>query len=130
MTIQILGAYPTEQEAITSVGVHALAGLREDNITLFANATHAESLENQTEVTVKANEPLEEKEKGSGLIDKVKEIFSNEEDFDLHSVEHLMDFGLTNAEAVKCMKDVESGKIVVLADDEIRMGHSEDVISN
>lgn len=129
MAIQILGTYPSEQEAITSVEVHALAGLREDNITLFANTENAKSLENHTQVTVKANQPMED-EADSSWMDKIKDMFSNDEDFDLHSEEQLRDFGLTSDEASKCLEAVEAGKIVVFADDEIRMGHSEDVISN
>lgn len=128
MTIQLLGTYPTEQEAITAVEVHSLAGLRADNITLFANTAHAKSLEEQTQVTVKADQPMENEETESGWINKVKDIFSNSEDFDLHSEEHLMEFGLTKAEATECLEDVKAGKIVVLADDEMRMGHDEDVI--
>src|SRR5699024_1936333 len=118
MAIQILGTYPSEQEAITSVEVHALAGLREDNITLFANTENAKSLENHTQVTVKANKNMEDAKSLDNLtlvlvkvdqimvdeadrscIDKIKAMYVNDEEFDLHSEEQLRDFGLTSFEA-------------------------------
>src|SRR5699024_6567249 len=108
---------------------HALAGLRADNTTLFANTENAKPLENHTQDTVKANQPLEDEADSSGM-DKIKDMLSNDEDLDLHSEEQVRDYGLTSDDASKCLEDVEAGKIVVFADDEIRMGHSEDVISN
>src|SRR5699024_12418274 len=115
MAIQILGTYPSEQEAITSVEGHALAGLREDNITLFAHTEHAKSLENNTQVTVKANQPMED-EADSSSMDKIKDMLTNDEDFVLHSEEQLRDSGITSDEASKCLEAVEAGKIVVFAE--------------
>src|SRR5699024_7248421 len=92
MAIQIWGTYPSEQAARASIEVHDLAGLREDNITLSANTENEKSLENHTQVTVKANQPMED-EADSSWMDKIKDMFSNDEDFDLHSEEQLRDFG-------------------------------------
>src|SRR5699024_12679438 len=94
MAIQILGTYPSEQEAITSVEVHALAGLRDDNITLFANTENAKSLENHKQVTVKSNKPMED-EADSSRMDKIKVMITNEDDFDIHTVALVSDCGLS-----------------------------------
>src|SRR5699024_12791862 len=114
---------------VTSSEVDALAGHHERNMTVCANTENGKSLENHRQVTVKANQPMED-EADSSWMDKITDMFSNDEDFDLQSEEQLRDFGLTSDEASKCLEAVEAGKIVVFADDEIRMGHSEDVISN
>ena len=37
-----------------------------------------------------------------------------------------MDFGLSKEEAKQCMRDAQNGKIVILANDELRMGHQEE----
>ena len=38
-----------------------------------------------------------------------------------------MDYGLSKKDATRCLEDVNAGMIVVLADDELRMGQAQPI---
>lgn len=123
----ILGSYDSKEEAITAVDVHALTGFSSSNITIFTNEINARQLENYTSVSIKTNSPQEKDDKSSpSIFERILNSLSGSDDFELHSEENLMDFGLSKIEAKQCMRDAQNGKIVVLADDQLRMGHQEE----
>lgn len=127
MARTILGSYDSKEEAITAVDVHALTGFSSSNITIFTNEINARQLENYTSVSIKTNSPQEKEDKRPpSIFERILNSLSGSDDFDLHSEENLMDFGLSKEEAKQCMRDAQNGKIVILANDELRMGHQEE----
>lgn len=122
MTKLVLGAFQSEEETITAINVFELAGHQSKNITIFTNEEHAKALENQISVTIKTDSPQPEEEPDS-ILGKIMNTFSNSNDFELDSHEKLVEFGLPDEKAEQCMADMHSGKIIVIADDNLRMGH-------
>lgn len=120
----VIGAFDTEKDALTAVNVYELAGHHSKNITILASQEQAESLDDMTDVTVKSDSPNEDEPAKATILDKLINAFSDTEEFELDTHEKLIDYGLPLEAAEECMEDVESGKIVVLADDELRMGHA------
>jgi exoribonuclease R len=120
MSKQIVGTYASDEEAIKAIHVYELSGHQSSNIVILTNEEKAKALETRTKVKIKTNAP-KKKEEQKGFF---KKMFSKADDFELDTHEKLVGFGLADEVAEKCLEDVKLGKIVVIGDDELRMGHA------
>lgn len=120
MTKLIVGSYPSNEEAVKAVNIYELEGHEAKNIMMLTQPSNKDSLENLTDVAVVADEPTDNEDES--FTKKVKNIITHHVEFSLDTHEKLVHYGLSDEEAERCLTDVESGKIVVLADDELRMG--------
>lgn len=126
MTKRMLGSYETVEEALHAADVYALAGHSEDNIIMLTNEENATKLEGRTPVQIKTDNPSTEPEAES-FMDKVKGVFTPaEEHVELDTTEKLTAFGLSQKEADSSMDKVKNGHIVIIVDDELRMGHTDE----
>src|SRR5699024_2403332 len=127
MAKHLLGSYETEDEVIKAIDVYRLEGHQARNVVIFTNEKHVESLEEKTsnQITNKTDHPEIEEEEDPGIMEKIKETLSPSEDFEINTTEKLISYGLTPEEAEKSIREVEAGKIVIIVDDELRMGHDE-----
>ena len=123
MTKLIIGSYHSEDDAVNAVAVYELKGHLAKNIIILTNQNNINEIKKQTDVEVKSNAPNSEED--SSLTDKIKKIFTYHSNIELDTREKLIEFGLSPEDASKCMTEVNSGKIVVLADDELRMGQDQ-----
>lgn len=115
----IVGTYHSKEEAIKAITIFELTGHESKNIIVLTNRENAKTL--NIKITVKTDAP-DNKEEPS-FTNKFKNFFTRKNDFELDTVEKLVDYGLTHADAEKCLTEVKAGKIVVLADDKLRMGN-------
>lgn len=122
MSKLIVGSYLKEEDAVKAINIYELQGHEAKNIVALTNEKHKESLKELTDVAVKSDSP-EDKSKLT-ITDKIKNIFIANADLELDTHEKLIEFGLSEDDAIRCMTDVNLGKIVVLADDELRMGQA------
>lgn len=121
MTKVIVGSYLSQEEAVNAVNIYELEGHEAKNIIILAPHESRESLDHHTDVAVTDNRPNEHQP--GTLMDKLKEKITHNVDFKLDTQERLVDYGLSNEDAAQCLTDMQAGKIVVVADDELRMGH-------
>lgn len=120
MTKLIVGSYLFKEDAIKAVNIYELTGHQAKNIIILTNHENKSELEKLTDVTVKDYSP--EHAKKVSLRDRMKIKVMHYANVELDTHEKLVDYGLSIEDAEKCMTDVQMGKIVVLADDELRMG--------
>ncbi|MBP1970090.1 hypothetical protein J2Z83_002206 [Virgibacillus natechei] len=127
MAIEIIGSYPSKDEAVNVVDRLELKGYNAKNIIIFANNDHSKDLEKRTDVKVKTDPSENEDE---SFIDKVKKIFTEHTDTDSHIELHekLINSGVSEHQAKKYTDEVQAGNILVLADDNLKMGN--DATSN
>ncbi len=124
MAKEVVGVYHSPEEAMKGINIYELKGHHSKNIIALTNENDAETLDKLTNVTVQTKTLTNEdsfKVKGQKIIES---ILGNE-DVELDSVDKLVDFGLTTESAQKCIESVKAGNIVVLADNELRMGQTE-----
>lgn len=126
MTKRMLGSYQTVEEALHAADVYALGGHSEDDIIMLTNDENAAKLEGRTPVQIKTDNPPQHPEKET-FMDKVKDAFSSaDENIELDTTEKLTAFGLSQQEADSAMNGVKKGNIVIIVDDELRMGHTDE----
>lgn len=123
VTKRMLGSYEEADDALNAIDVYQLGGHESNNIVIFANETHADSLQERTQTQVKTDNP--NPVETPGMMQKIKDALSTTDDFELDTTEKLIAYGLSQEEAEKALFNVQMGHIVVLADDELRMGHKE-----
>lgn len=120
MTKQIVGAYKTEAEAINTVDSLELQGLKSKNIAILTNSNTKE-LKSRTDVKVVSSEPhLPE----TSFMGKIKKTFMKQQNQDLDFHEKLIHLGLSKELVTRCIADIESGMVLVIADNELKMGHA------
>lgn len=123
MTRQIFGSFDTKDEAINIVNSLELKGYKAKNILIFANDDNTGELAKRTDVNVESS--IVETESESSFADKLKKIFMNDSGSHPYLHEKLNYAGISDKQAEKYVEDIEAGKILVLADDELRMGHED-----
>lgn len=121
MAKRIVGAYQTEIEAINVVNGLELKGMKAKNITILTTK-NAQELKNRTDVKVESNVPFVKNE--ASFIIKFKRALLKETDQELDFHEKLTNLGLSLEQVGKCITDIESGMVLVIADDELKMGHA------
>lgn len=122
MAKHLLGAYPTEEDLRKAVIVFELSGHESKHVVVFTNDAKAQELGDRTRFTIKTDTPAEEEER-AGIMTKIKERFIPGLNYELDTLEKLMDYGLTEEAAAQALLEAKSGQFVVIVDDEIRMGH-------
>ncbi|UJL47468.1 general stress protein [Virgibacillus sp. NKC19-16] len=123
MAKEIIGSYPSKDEAVNVVERLELKGFVAKNITIFANSDHKKEMEKRTDVKVKSD--ATENEDDESFMDKVKKVFTGNSVTDSHIELHekLVNAGVSEHQAQKYSDEIESGNILVVADDELKMGN-------
>ncbi|WP_174616123.1 general stress protein [Virgibacillus ihumii] len=120
MANEVYGPYGSEEEAIKAVDIMALKGLKAENITILANRKMSKQMEKWTDANVESSAEDDSK---SSVFSKIKGIFTDEEETEVNFRDRLIELGLSETQAEKFEKIIESGQIIILASDELRMGH-------
>lgn len=125
MTEKVYGRFLSEEEAVHAVSNLELKGYKAKNITIFTNLSNPTKLEKHTDVKVESG--IDQPAHNDSFMDKVKKVLLNEPDSDLDIREKLTSRGVLEDEVDKCIADVEAGYVLVILDDELRMGHASPV---
>lgn len=120
MTVQIIGKYQSVTDAVKASSNLELKGFKAKNILMLTNH-HPDELTDLTDVNIASSLPIDET--NITFFDKVKKRFTKQSDRTLDLHERLIRFGVSEEQAAEYIADVESGKTVVIADDELKMGH-------
>ncbi|WP_373895533.1 general stress protein [Virgibacillus natechei] len=123
MANQIIGSYSSKDEAVNVVERLELKGFIANNIIIFANSDYAKEMEKLTDVKVKSDGTANEDDES--FMDKVKKVFTDQTDTDPHMALHekLINAGISEHQAKKYADEIKSGNILVVADDELKMGN-------
>src|SRR5690625_7000147 len=118
----IIGSYTTEEYAINAINAYELKGHEDKNIILLTNISLPKMIENRTDVNV--SNISHDVEKSPTLLTKIKRFIINHADIELDTIEKLVHFGLSKGQAETALAEVKAGKILVLADDQLKMGNN------
>lgn len=118
----IVGSYLSKEEAVKAINVYELQGHEAKNIIVLTNEKRKESLDKLTDVAV-TDDSEDDNEKPT-ITERLKSLFTNDTNLELNTHERLVEYGLSEKDATRCLDDVNAGMIVVLADDELRMGQA------
>lgn len=118
----IVGSYRTKEEAVKAINVYELQGHEAKNIIALTNEERKDSLEKLTDVAV--TDDSEDENEDPTITDRLKNLFTNQTNLELNTIDSLVEYGLSKEEATCCLADLNDGMIVVLADDELRMGQA------
>lgn len=113
---RVFGSYKSEEEAIRTVEELQEKGYRAEDLLFLSNKNKREVLEESTEVEVKSS-PLSN---NTSLLDKIKQAFTQEAGTEdqTPTEEKLIEYGLSKEQALNYADDVESGAILIAADEE------------
>lgn len=106
---KIQGAYPTIEETTTKVEQLLKEGYRSDNIIVVASKENIEAIQGKTLAEVEA---VTTEEQSTSVWDKVKNVFSNEEDSPLGK------YGFDKETTQKYTDAIKNDEFVVLIDDD------------
>lgn len=123
MSNEVYGPFPSVDDVVALVDRLQLKGLTAKNIAIFTNKEHLAELKRRTAVKVETDTSNIEPENKDSFMYKVKNIFIHDEDATLNIHDKLVDLDISDTNAAVYSKQVEAGKILVVADDKIRMGH-------
>ncbi|MGP4106429.1 general stress protein [Virgibacillus sp. L01] len=121
MANEIFGPFHSKEDAIKKVSVLELKGLKAENITVFTNKENTDELEERTDVYVENN--ATEDDRNDSFTDKIKKVILNSQDSGLNIHEKLVQLGVSDKQASIYVDAIESGEILVIADDELKMGN-------
>lgn len=119
MAKKLLGVYDTTHDMSNAIAVYELSGHQSKNVIIFAkdnidtNAHH--------DIVYLNAVPSDDEQ---GMISKFKSTFSKQEPLHFDTVEQLIAFGLSKEDAVHALTSVQHNQIVVIVDNELRMGHT------
>ncbi|TRM11783.1 hypothetical protein FH966_08880 [Lentibacillus cibarius] len=118
---EIFGPFDSVEDTVKTVNILELEGYSNTNITIFAHGKYADKLNDQTDVSVTSFDP--ESTQDQSFLEKIKKVFFN----DIHETDdlygHLLDRGLSEDQAKDYSNQVQSGKIVITAENEWKMGN-------
>ncbi|WP_185959669.1 general stress protein [Lentibacillus cibarius] len=121
MAEEIFGPFDSVEDTVKTVNILELEGYSNTNITIFAHGKYADKLNDQTDVSVTSFDP--ESTQDQSFLEKIKKVFFN----DIHETDdlygHLLDRGLSEDQAKDYSNQVQSGKIVITAENEWKMGN-------
>lgn len=123
MSNEVYGPFPTVDEAVALVDSLQLKGTIAKDISIFTNKDHMDELKKRTAVKVESDGSDLDGMKHDSLMGKVKNIFVHHEDTTLNMHDKLVSLGVSNANATAYMTAIEAGKILILANRNIRMGN-------
>lgn len=125
MSMQRIGAFSTEMDAIHAANNLELKGFKADNIIIFTKNSSPKKMKQYTDVHVHSDYHPHRNEDRS-LLNKMKTTFTNseQEEETLNNYEKLIKLGFSKTEATKFMSELQTGYTLIIADDDdIRMGH-------
>lgn len=105
----IQAAYPTIEETTTKVEQLLKEGYRSDNITVVAKREKIEAIKS---LTIAEVEPVTTVEGSPSVWEKVKQVFSNEEDSPLKK------YHFSKRQTEEYTKAIKNGEYVVIIDDD------------
>ena len=126
MTKYIYGSYLSEEEAIKAANGAELKGLKAKNITIISNQSTVEELTERTDVNVQT--AAAKSNQHDPIISKIKNVFNRGQSNDSNLYTRLINLGITPEIAQECIDDVNSGKVIMIVDDDLRMGHDQSTI--
>ncbi|MER2227859.1 MAG: general stress protein [Carnobacterium sp.] len=106
---KIQAAYPTIEETTAKVEQLLQEGYRSDNITVVAKKEKIEAIKSQIIAEV---EPVTTVEESPSVWEKVKQVFSNEEDSPLGK------YHFSKKQTEEYTKAIKNGEYVVIIDDD------------
>lgn len=121
MTKRVLGLYNTIEETRNEIAVFELSGHESKNVVIFVNDIDGSLFNDHHVVNLDTNQATGNDE---SFIEKVKENFTTQDVPNFNTTEKLVEYGLSEDEAIKALAGVKDDKIVVIVDDELRMGHA------
>lgn len=107
---KILGAYPTLEQTTAKVERLQKEGYRSDDITVVAKKEKIEAIK---EHIIAEFEAVTTEEEPDSIWEKVKQVFSNDEDNPLKK------YGFNKKQTEDYTKAIKKGEYVVIIDDEI-----------
>lgn len=119
MAIEVFGSFQSKDEAIKEVDKLSLGGIPSNHITLFTVQESADELVKETDGMV---ENVDE-DHDDNLLSKLKKIFVKISDTDKSLHDELKKAGLSEEQATRYAEEVRKGTILVLADNQVKMGH-------
>lgn len=106
---KIQAAYPTVEETTAKVEQLLQEGYRSDNITVVAKKEKIEAIKGETIAEVESVTTVEE---SPSVWEKVKQVFSNEEDSPLQK------YHFSKKQTEEYTKAIKNGEYVVIIDDD------------
>lgn len=120
MTKQILGSYNTIEETRDAIAVFELQGHESKNIVVFANHIDDDVFQHHQTVNFETKAQSDDE----GFIEKIKDKLHIRDNLNFNSREALIEYGLSENNATMALAEVQVGKIIVIVDNELRMGHA------
>jgi hypothetical protein len=126
---EVFGPYETTDEVINMVSALQLKGYKSSNISLFAQEDHTEDLIKHTDVNVESETASEKNQ--PKFVEKMQNLFTNDKNPHATLHEKLTNGNISDKQAEKYVEAIENGKVVVIADNELKMGNdtTSDVVS-
>ncbi|WP_164216008.1 general stress protein [Virgibacillus sp. YIM 98842] len=118
---EVFGPYESRDEVINMVTALQLKGYKSSNISLFAHEDYAEDLIKHTDVNVESE--TDSKQNQPKFVEKIQRLFSNDKNSHATLYEKLTNENISGKQADKLMEAIENGEIVVIADNELKMGN-------
>lgn len=120
MSKRILGTYPTVKEVKDAIAIFELQGHESKNVLIFGNNLDDSVFQRHNIVNFETNDSLEDE----SFIEKIKDNLPIKDLPNFSTSEDLMEYGLSLSAAVRALTGVQNGLMVVIVDDELRMGHA------
>ncbi|WP_164669723.1 general stress protein [Virgibacillus doumboii] len=122
MANEIYGPYKSNKEAVTKAEILELKGHKGENITIFANKHNANALENRTDITIESD--MSVNKTGDSFFDKIKKaVLTDKPDTNTDLHEKLVEHGISKEQAKTYKEEIELGNVLIVADDELKMGN-------
>jgi hypothetical protein len=118
---EVFGPYDNTEEVISVVSTLELKGYKSSNISLFAHEDHTEDLIKKTDVNVESETASERNQ--PPFIEKLQSLFNNNGDSQAGLHEKLTNGNISDKQAEKYVEAIENGEIVIIANNELRMGN-------
>ncbi|MUV38904.1 hypothetical protein JNUCC1_02776 [Lentibacillus sp. JNUCC-1] len=121
MPYEVYGPFESSVEAANIVDNLGLKGLKVENMTVFANEDRSKEMDKLTDVRVEDDGDHSEQK---DMMYKLKQMLNNSPDTEEKKsmYEEMLELDLTKEQAQRYTEEVKAGKILVVANPEIRMG--------
>lgn len=127
MTKYIYGSYLSEDEAIKAADGLELKGLKAKDITILSNQSTVKELTKRTDVNVQTTSA--KSNQNDPIMSKIRKTFNKGQSSDPNLYTRLINLGITPEIAQECVDDVNSGKVLMIVDDDdLRMGNDQSTI--
>ncbi|MFA1819828.1 general stress protein [Virgibacillus oceani] len=118
---EVFGPYESTDEVRKMVTTLELKGYKSSNISLFTHEDHTEDLIKNTDVNVESE--ADDQNNQPTFMEKMQSLFSNNTDSHSTLHEKLTEGNISEKQAEKFIEAIEDGEIVIIADNQLRMGN-------